>query len=239
MMNSNIQNPGGRHEPPVIETDSLKNEIRHHILFTLGNDPDKNDMYSIYMGLACCVRDRLLARWVNTQRALYDTLSKRVYFLSLEFLPGRFLKNYLISLNMEQEARRTLQEMDIDLDELEEEEWDAGLGNTPHPDERQVGYVSERLEGWFDDPAFYAYGSLHFQAVRAATAVLGLDRDNRGLVVGGRALSLLAVVLAIALGPAALDNVWFRISVNVTRFALKAVVLTLAILLLITSSIVW
>jgi YYY domain-containing protein len=78
--------------------------------------------------------------------------------------------------------------------------WDAGLGNTPHPDERQVGYVSERLEGWFDDPAFYAYGSLHFQAVRAATAVLGLDRDNRGLVVGGRALSLLAVVLAIALG---------------------------------------
>ena len=48
--------------------------------------------------------------------------------------------------------------------------WDAGLGNTPHPDERQVGYVSERLEGWFDDPEFYAYGSLHFQAVRAATA---------------------------------------------------------------------
>jgi YYY domain-containing protein len=78
--------------------------------------------------------------------------------------------------------------------------WDAGLGNTPHPDERQVGYVSERLEGWFDDPEFYAYGSLHFQAVRAATAVLGLDRDNRGLVVGGRVLSLLAVMLAIALG---------------------------------------
>jgi YYY domain-containing protein len=78
--------------------------------------------------------------------------------------------------------------------------WDAGLGNTPHPDERQVGYVSERLEGWFDDPEFYAYGSLHFQVVRVATAVLGLDRDNRGLVLGGRVLSLGAVMLAIALG---------------------------------------
>ena len=43
--------------------------------------------------------------------------------------------------------------------------WDAGLGG-PHPDERQVGYVTEKLDGWFDDPGCYAYGSLHFQAVR-------------------------------------------------------------------------
>ncbi len=81
------------------------------------------------MGLAYSVRDRLIERWIKTQRALHDTLAKRVYFLSLEFLPGRFLKNYLISLQMEDEARRTLAEMGFDLDELEEEEWDAGLGN--------------------------------------------------------------------------------------------------------------
>jgi YYY domain-containing protein len=92
--------------------------------------------------------------------------------------------------------------------------WDAGLGNTPHPDERQVGYVSERLEGWFDDPEFYAYGSLHFQAVRAATAVLGLDRDNRGLVVGGRVLSLLAVMLAIVLGWWMVRRAWGERTAN-------------------------
>lgn len=128
-MGRTVQKPSGRHVSTSIETDSLKSDIRRHILFTLGNDPDKSDPYSVYMGLAYCVRDRLLERWVRTQRSLYDTLAKRVYFLSLEFLPGRFLKNYLISLNMEKEARRTLQEMGIDLDELEEEEWDAGLGN--------------------------------------------------------------------------------------------------------------
>ncbi|MEW6673134.1 MAG: glycogen/starch/alpha-glucan phosphorylase [Thermodesulfobacteriota bacterium] len=128
-MNPNVQDLSGRPIPTPIAPDSLKNDIRRHILFSLGNDPDKTDLYSIYMGLAYCVRDRLLERWVKTQRSLYDTLAKRVYFLSLEFLPGRFLKNYLISLNMEEEARRALQEMGIDLDELEEEEWDAGLGN--------------------------------------------------------------------------------------------------------------
>jgi len=109
--------------------DTLRTSVMHHICFTLGNDPSKPSQYAAFMGLAYSVRDRLIERWIETQRALYDTLSKRVYFLSLEFLPGRFLKNYLISLRMEEEARQTMADMGFDLDELEEEEWDAGLGN--------------------------------------------------------------------------------------------------------------
>ena len=109
--------------------DSLKSAILRHICFTLGNDPINPNKFSAFMGLAYSVRDRLIERWIKTQRALYDTLAKRVYFLSLEFLPGRFLKNNLISLQMEDEARRTMAEFGFDLDELEEEEWDAGLGN--------------------------------------------------------------------------------------------------------------
>jgi starch phosphorylase len=112
------------------ERRDLKSEIQWHIQHTLGNDPYyAPDRFTCYLGLAYSIRDRLIERWIRTQRSLYDTLSKRVYFLSLEFLPGRFLKNYLISLDMDEEARRTISEMGFDLDELEEEEWDPGLGN--------------------------------------------------------------------------------------------------------------
>jgi glycogen phosphorylase len=114
---------------PPSDNGALKTDILRHIRSSLGNDPSKPDKYACFMGLAYSVRDRLIDRWIRTQRALYDTIAKRVYFLSLEFLPGRFLKNYLVSLEMEEEARTTLQEMGFDLDELEEEEWDAGLGN--------------------------------------------------------------------------------------------------------------
>lgn len=108
----------------------LKKEIQWHIRHTLGSDPNfAPDRFTCYLGLAFSIRDRLIERWIRTQRSLYDTLSKRVYFLSLEFLPGRFLKNYLISLDMVEEARRTVSKMGVDLDELEEEEWDPGLGN--------------------------------------------------------------------------------------------------------------
>ena len=37
--------------------------------------------------------------------------------------------------------------------------WDAGgVSSSIHPDERQVGYVTEKVEGWFADPGFFAYG---------------------------------------------------------------------------------
>lgn len=107
----------------------LKNEIFHHIRSIIGRDPGKPNQYAVFMGLALSVRERLIEKWIKTQRLFYDTLAKRVYFLSLEFLPGRFLKNYLINLEMEEEAREVLAELGMDLDEIEEEEWDAGLGN--------------------------------------------------------------------------------------------------------------
>jgi glycogen phosphorylase len=115
--------------PISVVTDSLENETRRHIQFSLGTDPHKPDRLSCFMGLAFAVRDRLIERWMRTQRGLNETLAKRVYFLSMEFLPGRFLKNYLTSLDMLDEARAAIQEMGFDLDELEEQESDAGLGN--------------------------------------------------------------------------------------------------------------
>ena len=89
--------------------------------------------------------------------------------------------------------------------------WDAGgVSSSIHPDERQVGYVTEKVEGWFADPGFFAYGSLHFQAVRATTAVLGIGEGIRGLVVGGRLLSVAASMLAILLGFVMAYRAWGR-----------------------------
>jgi starch phosphorylase len=71
----------------------------------------------------------MLADWIDTQRSLYDSFSKRIYYLSMEFLPGRFLKNYITNLQMESQVQGALQEFGYELDDIEEEEWDAGLGN--------------------------------------------------------------------------------------------------------------
>ncbi len=128
MVAKHHKNSIGSDSPPKF-TPTLKDDIQRHMRFTIGRDPEKPNRHACFMGLAHTVRDHLMGRWIRTQRSQYDTLAKRVYFLSLEFLPGRFLMNYLISLKMVDEARQTVAEIGFDLDELEEEEWDAGLGN--------------------------------------------------------------------------------------------------------------
>jgi starch phosphorylase len=79
--------------------------------------------------LAYSIRDRLIAMWLGTQRSYYDAMTKRVYYLSMEFLPGRFLMNYLTNMRLEDGCKETLQGLGLKLEEIEAEERDAGLGN--------------------------------------------------------------------------------------------------------------
>ncbi len=89
--------------------------------------------------------------------------------------------------------------------------WDVGSSSTTlHPDERQVSFITEKVHGWFTDPEFYAYGSLHFQVIHAVASVTGLDDSLRELVVSGRVVSLAASVLSILLGWLVALRAWGR-----------------------------
>ena len=163
-------------ESPVMtsRTGNLKEDILRHIQFTLGSDPYLPDRYSVFMGLSHSVRDRLISRWISTQRAYYDTLAKRVYYLSMEFLPGRFLMNCVISLKMEDEVKHVLAEFGFDLDEIEEEEWDAGLGN---------GGLGRLASCYMDSLATlklpgYGYGILYDYGIFHQTLINGYQRET-------------------------------------------------------------
>jgi len=81
--------------------------------------------------LAC--REILESRWSRTQerdrRLLAEGSSKRVHYLSMEFLMGRALGNALAALGLDAEVRRTLAAAGHDLPEVLEREPDAALGN--------------------------------------------------------------------------------------------------------------
>ena len=70
-----------------------------------------------------------MERWFRTQDAYYHADAKRVYYLSLEFLMGRALLNNVLSLEALDAHREALELLGYDLEELQEQEWDAGLGN--------------------------------------------------------------------------------------------------------------
>ena len=108
---------------------SLAEDTRKHIVSTLGRDYDRADNFTKYQALAHVLKDRLIHNWIKTQRSYYDREAKRVYYLSLEFLMGRSLKNNIFNLQLEDRVPEAMKELGTDLKELERMEPDAGLGN--------------------------------------------------------------------------------------------------------------
>ena len=108
---------------------SLARGFAEQLKFTLCTDRYTARTHDKYMALAMNVRDRLVNRWLQTQRTHHDKNVKRVYYLSLEFLMGRAMGNNVINLQIEDELRKGLSDMGISWEEMREQEVDAGLGN--------------------------------------------------------------------------------------------------------------
>lgn len=108
---------------------SLDQEVARHVALTLGNDDSDCSPEYLFRAMASAVRDRLVSDWRTTNAKLTASDEKKVYYLSLEFLIGRSLTNAVANLGLEDDAHKTLHDFGVSLEELAEQEHDAGLGN--------------------------------------------------------------------------------------------------------------
>ncbi|XP_060117142.1 glycogen phosphorylase, liver form [Heteronotia binoei] len=107
----------------------LKKGFNRHLHFTLVKDRNVATPRDYYFALAHTVRDHLVGRWIRTQQYYYEKDPKRVYYLSLEFYMGRTLQNTMINLGLQNACDEAIYQLGLDIEELEEIEEDAGLGN--------------------------------------------------------------------------------------------------------------
>ncbi len=98
-MNQTKTNPGGVPLQVRIEDDrtglhprTLKRAFLDHLLYSEGHTLDMSTVRDAFEGLAFVVRDRLMRRWIRTQRAYYRQNVKRLYYLSAEFLRDHQVK---------------------------------------------------------------------------------------------------------------------------------------------------
>ncbi len=112
-----------------IDVDTLKREIAENLYHLQGIDEAFATKYDYFMAVAYTVRDRLVRRWLETERAIYKTSSKTIYYLSAEFLVGRQLTKNLINVGILDQVKEALGESGIDIYEILEEEKEPGLGN--------------------------------------------------------------------------------------------------------------
>uniref|UniRef100_A0A8C4RFI1 Alpha-1,4 glucan phosphorylase n=1 Tax=Erpetoichthys calabaricus TaxID=27687 RepID=A0A8C4RFI1_ERPCA len=107
----------------------LKKNFNRHLHFTLVKDRNVSTPRDYYFALAHTVRDHLIGRWIRTQQHYYEKDPKRIYYLSLEFYIGRTLQNTMVNLALENACDEAMYQLGLDMEDLEEIEEDAGLGN--------------------------------------------------------------------------------------------------------------
>ena len=111
----------------LTETNSLGAELQRQLLDHVGVAPADASAFDLMSGVAQLAREQLSQRWVATQREQRG--SRRVYYLSMEFLMGRTLGNALAALGLHGPAAAALAAQARRLEDIEQQEADAALGN--------------------------------------------------------------------------------------------------------------
>uniref|UniRef100_A0A8C4XD72 Alpha-1,4 glucan phosphorylase n=1 Tax=Erpetoichthys calabaricus TaxID=27687 RepID=A0A8C4XD72_ERPCA len=107
----------------------IKKGFNRHLHFTLVKDRNVATQRDYFFALGHSVRDHLVGRWIRTQQFYYEVDPKRVYYLSLEFYMGRTLANTMVNLGLQNACDEAIYQLGLDIEDLEEMEEDAGLGN--------------------------------------------------------------------------------------------------------------
>lgn len=107
----------------------LKQALTEMLLNQFSVQPKEATYEQMYRGLALVLRDMMRSQRVEYIHRTHEQNAKQVYYMSMEFLMGRSLKNTLYNLNLTDAAEKVLTEFGVKLDALYELEPDAGLGN--------------------------------------------------------------------------------------------------------------
>jgi len=112
-----------------IDTNLINDLIDEEISRYWNTEPEGANPIQIYRALCIVIRDILLKKRNKFIKQEIENEQKRVYYMCMEFLTGKSLKNNLYNLNIEQVVSKALEKYKVTLEDLYGIEKDPGLGN--------------------------------------------------------------------------------------------------------------
>ena len=114
---------------PSLDVEDVKKAIVYKLIFLIGRSPKEASQRDWLNATLHAVRDLVTEGWITTARQSRAEETRRVYYLSMEFLIGRTLSNAMIAEGVYDVAEKALAELNVNLEEIIEKEVDPGLGN--------------------------------------------------------------------------------------------------------------
>ena len=109
--------------------EAIQAEILERLIYSVGKDPIVARPHDWLRATILAVRDRIMDRWMESSRETWRTSHKRVYYLSLEFLIGRLMRDAMSNVGLMEPVQQALKNLNVDLGDLINMEPDAALGN--------------------------------------------------------------------------------------------------------------
>lgn len=108
---------------------ALAQSIQEKLVYAVGKDPAQAVARDWGVALSLAVRDRIVDCWRPSTRRPRNDGRKQVYYLSMEFLIGRLLRDSMANLGITEPCRAALETFGVNFSEVLESEPDAALGN--------------------------------------------------------------------------------------------------------------
>ncbi len=112
-----------------IDKETFKNQLFENVKMLSRKTIENASEEQVYEALVFTVRDYVTDKWIRTHEKYHEDDVKVVYYLSMEFLMGRFLGNTVLNLSIIDEIKEILDELNINYNAIEDTERDPGLGN--------------------------------------------------------------------------------------------------------------
>jgi len=110
-------------------SDQLVQKIRHYLITLYGRLLEEATSDEFYRAFCMSIREQIMINWEATANTWQHVNPRMVFYISMEFLPGRFLNNNVMSLKKNAVFARTLYKSRRSFEELISHEHDPGLGN--------------------------------------------------------------------------------------------------------------
>lgn len=111
------------------QAEMLATKARHYIITTMGRFIEDATNHEIYRAITYALREEVMINWMATERTRLRHDCRILYFLSLEYLPGRLFTNNLTNLQVNDVVKLALQKLNRNFNDIVDCEPDPGLGN--------------------------------------------------------------------------------------------------------------
>ncbi len=111
------------------QADVLVTKVKHYLLTTMGTSFDVANSEEFYRALCLALREEIMINWLATEKTYNEKDVRTLYYISMEFLPGRILSSNISNLNDLEVVKLALHKMKRNLSDIIRQEPDPGLGN--------------------------------------------------------------------------------------------------------------